>query len=247
MTAAFQSILKYLGSRGFKTTSNHPNSDHKAFIDPSLFVITIGSNNSETFLELEDCLSKLGVRSFSLHKSYKNHSKLKAISHAAKIKYQEDSIPKLPRKNFYWEQIFETKRNVFNGFSGLASMNFAPEVLDFYSNTHNCKIIYLKECSENWHRPIFEKIFQLEQKGMNQEQLNHLFAPQLGLIKNLTSQYHVKGDSARENSQRIYDEHLQNIRADLVNYSSFEFSGKEDFAILSAFLAQKSQKKVFGM
>lgn len=246
MTTALQSLLKYLSSRGSKNPSNHTLSNQKEFIDTSLFVVTIGTSNN-AFIELESCLSKLGVRSFSLQKNYQNHSKLKALSHAAKIKYQEDSTPKLPRKNFYWEQIFETKRNAFNGLSGLSSMNFASEVLDFYSNTHNCKIIYLKETTEHWHRPVFENIFQLEQKGINQEQLNHLFSPQLKLIKGLTSQYHVKDDSAQENSQRIYDEHFQKVKTDLLNYPSFEFSGKEDFAMLSDFLSQKSQKKVFGM
>ena len=246
MATALQSILKYLGLRNFMTSPNHTLSNHKESIDSSLFVITIGINHN-AILELESCLSKLGVRSFSLQMHCKEHSKLKALSHAAKIKYQEDDTPKLPRNNFYWDQIFETKRNAFNGFSGLAAMNFATEVVDFYSNTHNCKIIYLKESTKHWHRPVFENIFQLEKKGINQEQLNHLFSPQFELIKDLTSQFNAKGESAKGNSQNIYDDHLQKVRTDLNKYPSIEFSGKEDFSMLSDFLAQKSQKKLFGM
>jgi len=245
MTTSIKSILKNVGSNIFdiepiKNTSHIDESVTKDF-----FIIGIGLDRKCNLL-LDSSLKRLGIDTFSLEKNIRNKSKIKAMSHAAKIKYsQMDKTTLMPKKDFYWEQIFETKKKKFNGFIGMSAMNFCVDLINYYQKTHECRVIFMNENTQHWHRPVFDNLYNLENLGLAKDELDYLLYPQIELIRQLTSNYNSDIDATKKRSQNAFEASLMDLKKQIPSHLILNYKPAYGIAPLSQFLGIK-RKRVFG-
>lgn len=246
MTTAFKSILKNVGFNIFNIESNSSPTGTVADTSNNYFIIGIGLNRNSNFL-LQNHLNGLGINSFMVSKNFQNKSKIKAIAHAGKIKFsKKETHLMMPRKDFYWDQIFETRKNKFNGFIGLPAMNFCIDLLNYYKSTHECRVIFLNENVEHWHRPLFENLYNLENLGLAKDELDYLLYPQIELVRQMTSNYNKDIEATKKRSKNAFEKALTNLKNQIPKEMIFEYNLSDGIAPLRQFLGIKQQKNVFG-
>ena len=246
MTTAFRSILKIVGLNVLDIAPEVNNKDRSEDASKDLFVIGIGLEQKSNLI-LETHLKALGISSFSLAKNAHDKSKVKALAHAAKIKYSPDEASLLmPQKDFYWDQIFETRQKMYNAILGLSAINFCTDLIQYYSQTHECRVIFINENTQHWHRLVFNNLYNLENIGFAKDELDYLLYPQIEIVRQMTSNYHSDIKGAKKESQNAFDASLRNLKNQIPSEMIFEYNLSDGIKPLSQFLGIKPQRKVFG-
>ncbi len=246
MTTAFKSILRNVGFDIFNIEPTPSTAATASETSKDFFIIGIGLNRTSNYL-LQNHLNGLGIKSFMVSKNFHNKSKIKAMAHAGKIKFSENETHlMMPRKDFYWDQIFETRKKKFNGFIGLPAMNFCTDLLDYYKKTHECRVIFLNENVSHWHRPVFENLYSLENLGFAKDDLDYLLYPQIELVRQMTANYKSDIEAAKKQSQNAFENAIANLKNQIPSELIFEYNLSDGIAPLSQFLGIKEKKNVFG-
>jgi len=246
MTTSIKSILKSVGSNIFNiepVQSVFPTNAEGTVKD--YFIIGIGLDRKSNMI-LENSLKSLGINTFSLEKNTQSKSKIRAMVHAGMIKYsQNDETPLIPKKDFYWDQIFETRKKKFNGFIGISAMNFCIDLLNYYQETHECRVIFMNESTQHWHRPVFDNLYNLENIGLAKDELDYLLYPQIEMIRQLTSNYNKDIEATKKRSQNAFQGFLSDLKNQIPSQLILEYKTTDGLAPLSQFLGIK-KKSVFG-